>query len=169
MMTNEQQRIAHLEKLADDAEKTLAFLQSRVDTLTAERDQLIQKNTALVAENVGLKSAFYPSDIPSEWTDIFGDTAKIEHDSAGDNEFHLISWSWVSNQEEVIKAILLAVSNSIKNPATDAATAAIRAEGVEMLRDSIRELERGIEDTLDLYHYCSDFAHQLRESKGAQK
>ena len=51
IVTNEQQRIAHPEKLADDAGKTLAFLQSRVDTLTAERDQLIQKNTALMAEN----------------------------------------------------------------------------------------------------------------------
>ena len=57
IVTNEQQRIAYLEKLADDAGKTLAFLQSRVDTLTEERDQFIQKITALVAENEGLKSA----------------------------------------------------------------------------------------------------------------
>lgn len=46
-----QQRISHLEKLADDAGKTLAFLQSRVDTLTAERDQLIEKNGKLTADN----------------------------------------------------------------------------------------------------------------------
>lgn len=44
-------RISHLEKLADDAGKTLTFQQSRIDTLTAERDQLIEKNNRLVAEN----------------------------------------------------------------------------------------------------------------------
>lgn len=49
-------RISHLEKLADDAEKTLAFEKSRVELLTAERDQLIEKNNKLVAENVGLKA-----------------------------------------------------------------------------------------------------------------
>ena len=26
----------------------------------------------LAAENVALKAAFHPSDIPSEWTDVFG-------------------------------------------------------------------------------------------------
>lgn len=47
-----QQRISHLEKLwAADADRKLAFLQSRVDTLTAERDQLIEKNNKLTADN----------------------------------------------------------------------------------------------------------------------
>lgn len=54
----------------------------------------------------------------------------------------------------------------LETHATDAAIAALRAEGVEMLRDSLSEIERGVEDTLDLWHYCSDFARQLRESKG---
>jgi hypothetical protein len=70
----------------------------------------------LAAENVALKAAFHPSDIPSEWTDVFGDTAVIEHDAAGDNQGHSISWSWVDNQEEVIKSVLLAVDKGIETP-----------------------------------------------------
>ena len=85
----------------------------------------------LAAENVGLKAAFHPSDIPSEWTDVFGDTAVIEHDAAGDNQGHSISWSWVDNQEEVIKSVLLAVNKGIETPATDRIVAGIKADGVE--------------------------------------
>lgn len=51
-------------------------------------------------------------------------------------------------------------------PATDAFLAEVRAQGVEMLRDSIAELGGSIEDTIDLHHYCSDFAAQIR--KGVQ-
>ena len=54
-----------------------------------------------------------------------------------------------------------------ETPTTDAARAALRAEVVEMLKDLLSEIERGVEDTIDLRHYCSDFARQLRESKGA--
>ncbi|WP_338843868.1 hypothetical protein [Citrobacter europaeus] len=53
----------------------------------------------------------------------------------------------------------------IVTPATDAFLAEVRAQGVEMLRDSIAEVGGSIEDTIDLHHYCSDFADQLR--KGA--
>ncbi|HCI6175134.1 TPA: hypothetical protein NPO38_000609 [Klebsiella quasipneumoniae subsp. quasipneumoniae] len=84
----------------------------------------------LAAENVALKAAFHPSDIPSEWTDVFGDTAVIEHDAAGDNQGHSISWSWVDNQEEVIKSVLLAVDKGIETPATDRIVAGIKADGV---------------------------------------
>ncbi|HGP0980318.1 TPA: hypothetical protein ACLFZF_002293 [Klebsiella aerogenes] len=83
----------------------------------------------LAAENVGMKAAFHPSDIPSEWTDVFGDTAVIEHDAAGDNQGHSISWSWVNNQEEVIKSVLLAVDKGIESPATDRIVAGIKADG----------------------------------------
>lgn len=86
---------------------------------------------ALAAENAGLKAALHPSDIPSELTDAFGDTAVIEHDATGDNQGHSVSWSWVGNQEEVIKSVLLAVDGSIKTPATDAFLAEVRAQGVE--------------------------------------
>lgn len=82
----------------------------------------------LAAENVALKAAFHPSDIPSEWTDVFGDTAVIEHDAAGDNQGHSISWSWVDNQEEVIKSVLLAVDKGIETPATDRIVAWIKAD-----------------------------------------
>ncbi|MDT9789539.1 hypothetical protein [Klebsiella pneumoniae] len=85
----------------------------------------------LAAENVALKAAFHPSDIPSEWTDVFGDTAVIEHDAAGDNQGHSISWSWVDNQEEVIKSVLLAVDKGIETPATDRIVAEAEARGVE--------------------------------------
>ncbi|WP_428984548.1 hypothetical protein [Raoultella lignicola] len=87
--------------------------------------------TQLAAENVALKAAFHPSDIPSEWTDVFGDTAVIEHDAAGDNQGHSISWSWVDNQEEVIKSVLLAVDKGIKTPATDRILAEAEARGIE--------------------------------------
>ncbi|HHL3555840.1 hypothetical protein [Klebsiella pneumoniae] len=85
----------------------------------------------LAAENVALKAAFHPSDIPSEWTDVFGDTAVIEHDAAGDNQGHSISWSWVDNQEEVIKSVLIAVDKGIETPATDRIVAEAEARGVE--------------------------------------
>ena len=86
---------------------------------------------ALAAENAGLKAALHPSDIPSELTDAFGDTAVIEHDSTGDNQGHSVSWSWVGNQEEVIKSVLLAVDKGIDTPATDAFLAEVRASALE--------------------------------------
>lgn len=91
----------------------------------------------LAAENVALKAAFHPSDIPSEWTDVFGDTAVIEHDAAGDNQGHSISWSWVDNQEEVIKSVLLAVDKGIETPTTDRIVAGIKADGVDIIRSAL--------------------------------
>lgn len=124
----------------------------------------------LAAENVGLKAAFHPSDIPSEWTDVFGDTAVIEHDAAGDNQGHSISWSWVDNQEEVIKSVLLAVDKGIETPATDRIVAEAEARGVEKFAAKLRipgddqffdALAKGVAIAAD------DFAQQLRE--GADK
>nr|WP_311201896.1 hypothetical protein [Raoultella ornithinolytica] len=85
----------------------------------------------LAAENVGLKAALHPADIPSEWTDAFGDTAVIEHDATGDNQGHSVCWSWVGNQEEVIKSVLRAVDNGVKTPATDRIVAEAEARGIE--------------------------------------
>ncbi|MEH8663453.1 hypothetical protein RAG66_16675 [Klebsiella quasipneumoniae subsp. similipneumoniae] len=127
----------------------------------------------LAAENVALKAAFHPSDIPSEWTDVFGDTAVIEHDAAGDNQGHSISWSWVDNQEEVIKSVLLAVDKSIETPATDRIVAGIKADGVEMFVEKCREkskqaISSDIRDNWWLSsEHADDFAKQLRE--GADK
>lgn len=38
----------------------------------------------------------------------------------------------------------------------------IRAQGVEALRDSISDIDNGIENTIDLHHYCTDFAVRIR-------
>lgn len=105
--------------------------------------RLAKAYVQLAAENVALKAAFHPSDIPSEWTDVFGDTAVIEHDAAGDNQGHSISWSWVDNQEEVIKSVLIAVDKGIETPATDSIVAGIKAdEEKEVLNDLLRHLDK---------------------------
>lgn len=103
-----------------------------ISDLATQLDVQLSRGNALAAENAGLKAALHPSDIPSELTDAFGDTAVIEHDSTGDNQGHSVSWSWVGNQEEVIKSVLLAVDKGIETPATDAFLAEVRAQGVEM-------------------------------------
>lgn len=129
---------------------------------------------ALAAENAGLKAALRPSDIPSEWTDAFGDTAVIEHDSTGDNQGHSVSWSWVGNQEEVIKSVLLAVDNGIETPATDAFLAEVRAQGVERLANAwyaiANETDQGISisDSSRLKYRqraddAADFANEIRQ------
>lgn len=93
--------------------------------------ELAKAYQQLAAENVGLKAALHPADIPSEWTDVFGDTAVIEHDAAGDNQGHSVCWSWVGNQEEVIKSVLRAVDSGVKTPATDRIVAAQRSAFVD--------------------------------------
>ncbi|PLO64602.1 hypothetical protein CWN49_25050 [Klebsiella michiganensis] len=117
----------------------------------------------LAAENVALKAAFHPSDIPSEWTDVFGDTAVIEHDAAGDNQGHSISWSWVDNQEEVIKSVLLAVDKGIETPATDRIVAEAEARGVDKFAKKLESRGRH----QDYVAIANAFAKQLRE--GADK
>ena len=125
----------------------------------------------LAAENVAMKAAFHPSDIPSEWTDVFGDTAVIEHDAAGDNQGHSISWSWVDNQEEVIKSVLLAVDKGIETPATDRIVAGIKADGVEMF--ALMFAEEAIKDNnittgwkARASRAASEYAELLREGAG---
>ncbi|MDU4360442.1 MAG: hypothetical protein E7I53_18145 [Enterobacter hormaechei] len=112
-----------LERYGRQADITIENLQMQVEKLAAE--------------NAGLKAALRPSDIPSEWTDAFGDTAVIEHDSTGDNQGHSVSWSWVGNQEEVIKSVLLAVDKGIETPATDAFLAEVRAQESKRVYESI--------------------------------
>lgn len=111
----------------------------------------------LAAENAGLKAALRPSDIPSELTDAFGDTAVIEHDSTGDNQGHSVSWSWVGNQEEVIKSVLLAVDKCIETPATDAFLDEVKREATEPLEKEIESLKKqllmSVGDIRDLIDY----------------
>ncbi|HBY9649639.1 TPA: hypothetical protein MJA37_00235 [Klebsiella pneumoniae] len=123
----------------------------------------------LAVENVALKAAFHPSDIQSEWTDVFGDTAVIEHDAAGDNQGHSISWSWVDNQEEVIKSVLLAVDKGIETPATDRIVAGIKADGVEEFAAYCGEENSVFVEAKAYYRSLPDAAYEfcsmLRENK----
>lgn len=135
IMTNEQQRIVHLEKLADDAGKTLAFLQSRVDTLTAERDQLIQKNTALVSENVWM-DAFVDALLSIAWQGGSADGAEIQELALKHGLLRQEVYS-ADEHESLVKGPCNfedgdSVYFRVKTPATDAAIAAIRAEGVDL-------------------------------------
>lgn len=129
------------------------------------RNKLVESESrcaALAAENAGLKAALRPSDIPSEWTDAFGDTAVIEHDSTGDNQWHSVSWSWVGNQEEVIKSVLLAVDKGIETPATDAFLAEVRAQGkIEGAESALQIVFAG-----GSVQACREYISQLR--KGVQ-
>ena len=171
-MTNEQQRIAHLEKLADDAGETLAFLQSRVDTLTEERDKLIQKNTALVAENAGLRNSslfvmqdgqppyeFYRNEwfiarlkngsfavlkaLPEEWSYDYKTVDETHY-----TKDWVVGWMQTPDTE---------YRPNVKTPATDAAIAAIRADGVEMFAKYIALYNSNSEK------HAITFAAQLRQ------
>ncbi|HGH4644756.1 TPA: hypothetical protein ACJIWE_001916 [Enterobacter roggenkampii] len=124
---------------------------------------------ALAAENAGLKAALRPSDIPSEWTDAFGDTAVIEHDATGDNQGHSVSWSWVGNQEEVIKSVLLAVDKSIETTATDTYVAEVRAQGVEMFADHLSGMNISASETSVREALMPDNSLEIWAKLGAQE
>ena len=109
-----------------------------------------------LAEEISRRDEIFVPVYPDEntmnrMTDVFHDTAKIHCDE--DSIF-------VDNAELVITAI---INHYIKSD--DAFLAEVRAQGVEMLIDSLAEVGGSIEDTIDLHHYCSDFSAQLR--KGA--
>ncbi|HFE4602692.1 TPA: hypothetical protein ACF26J_004458 [Klebsiella quasipneumoniae subsp. similipneumoniae] len=146
----------------------IASLESAGDLSIREQKflKLAKAYHQLAAENVALKAAFHPSDIPSEWTDVFGDTAVIEHDAAGDNQGHSISWSWVDNQEEVIKSVLLAVDKGIETPATDRIVAGIKADGVEeFISSTVHKIfdESGAVSALAYLSLANSHVKQLRE------
>lgn len=106
--------------------------------------ELTEQRDALIAENATLREAAEFAIAPDMWEELGGNVLRYQYQE------------WYADK---LKAAL-------SSPATDAARASLRAEGVEMLRDSLSEIEIGVEDTIDLRHYCSDFARQLRESKG---
>lgn len=146
----------------------IAALESAGELSIREQEflKLAKAYQQLAAENVALKAAFHPSDIPSEWTDVFGDTAVIEHDAAGDNQGHSISWSWVDNQEEVIKSVLLAVDKGIETPATDRIVAGIKADGVEeFVSNTVHKIfdESGAVSALAYLSLANSHVKQLRE------
>lgn len=109
-------------------------------------EELETRCAELAAENAGLKAV-----IAENWNmrDVLRQLV-----SARPGVVYFNKWEQV-----ILKALN-------ETPATDAIIAEVRAQGVEMLRDSIAEIEGGIEDTIDLHHYCSDFAAEVR--KGVQ-
>ncbi|HEC2546622.1 TPA: hypothetical protein R2K56_003805 [Raoultella ornithinolytica] len=123
----------------------------------------------LAAENVGLKAAFSPEEIPAEAVDAFMDTAVMEHDWNDTSE-----WSWVENETEVIRAVLDALKP--ETPATDRIYAGIKADGVDEFAESQKEYVRQNRNEMDQMlraAYAGSavdaerFAKQLRE--GADK
>ncbi|VTN05145.1 Uncharacterised protein [Raoultella ornithinolytica] len=128
-----------------------AVLVSEVEKLRTEREQL-------AAENVGLKAAFSPEEIPAEAVDAFMDTAVMDHDWNDTSE-----WSWVENETEVIRAVLDALKP--ETPATDRIVAGIKADGVEM---AIKEFfSANTIEASSMKNVLQSFAQQLRE--GADK
>lgn len=106
---------------------------------------------ALAAENAGLKAAALDEiEVINR-----GGQAYCVKDGMSVNPIYARGWN-----DYRAKAL------SVETPATDAFLAEVRAQGVDMLRDSIADLESSIEDTIDLHHYCSDFAAEVR--KGVQ-
>ena len=92
---------------------------------------LREKVRQLAAENVGLKAAFSPEEIPAEAVDAFMDTAVMDHDWNDTSK-----WSWVENETEVIRAVLDALKP--ETPATDRIVAGIKADGVEEFAEKLR-------------------------------
>ncbi|WP_052952183.1 hypothetical protein [Enterobacter genomosp. O] len=157
-------QLEELYQVAIENELKLAESQREFRAADATIENLQMQVDKLAAENAGLKAALRPSDIPSEWTDAFGDTAVIEHDATGDNQGHSVAWSWVGNQEEVIKSVLLAVDKGIETPATDAFMAEVRAQGAD---ECVRQLVISDgDDFSDAPNICAMVAYQLR--KGVQ-
>ncbi|MEN3753749.1 hypothetical protein ABC733_17270 [Mangrovibacter sp. SLW1] len=126
---NDIQRIAHLGKLVDDAGKTLAFLQSRVDTLTAERDQLIEKNNKLVAENVALKAK--GREVLKEASYVYSHYNRMVEHLDGE----IIDGQTLHELQEVIE---------LETPVTDAAIADIRAEAKSEALDEMAKTYRDL-------------------------
>lgn len=93
--------------------------------------ELARAYQQLAAENVGLKAAFSPEEIPAEAVDAFMDTAVMDHDWNDTSE-----WSWVENETEVIRAVLDALKP--ETPATDRIVAGIKADGVEEMASVCR-------------------------------
>ena len=103
-------------------------LESAGDLSIKERKylELAKAYVQLAAENVELKAAFSPEEIPAEAVDAFMDTAVMDHDWNDTSE-----WSWVENETEVIRAVLDALKP--ETPATDRIYAGAEARGIEKL------------------------------------
>lgn len=149
-----------------DLAKEFRICSASLDAAIKTGNMLADQNVQLAAENVGLKAAFSPEEIPAEAVDAFMDTAVMDHDWNDTSE-----WSWVENETEVIRAVLDALKP--ETPATDRIYAGIKADGVEEFVEKCREkskqaISSDIRDNWWLAgEHADDFAKQLRE--GADK
>ncbi|WP_049266885.1 hypothetical protein [Raoultella planticola] len=116
--------------------------------------ELAKAYVQLAAENVGLKAAFSPEEIPAEAVDAFMDTAVMDHDWNDTSE-----WSWVENETEVIRAVLDALKP--ETPATDRIVAGIKADGVEMAIKGF--FSANTIEASSMKNVLQSFAAQLRE------
>jgi len=104
-------------------------LATRLDCALAALRQKAKRCDALAGESVSLKAAFNPATIPVEAVEVLGEVAKFDHDS---NECG--SWTWVDNEDEVIRAVLEVLREQNETPATVAWQRELRqkawAEGI---------------------------------------
>lgn len=177
---------------------TIEELQAQVKQLASERD-------AVVAENAALKDgATYFAYSPEYGFDYFKDkqsaidTAQGEIDAYREDaedgwseDVQRVSWGGVIQQAQGFDAQGLHTSDSqhkyqtcdyrlvdaIATPATDAAIASLRAEGLEMLAAiASNECKRyksindrsGLRKWKSIVILCSDFAAQLRRKSEVQ-
>lgn len=147
----------------------IASLESAGELSIKERKylELAKAYQQLTAENVGLKAAFSPEEIPAEAVDAFMDTAVMDHDWNDTSE-----WSWVENETEVIRAVLDALKP--ETPTTDRIYAGIKADGVEEFIGRLQQhVDEGdfVDDEVAVIVGAIDcgkeFCEQLRE--GADK
>lgn len=171
-MESVKQRIARIENLnargvgirLQQQQFELACLRELV-AVTEKVRSVTEQRDALVVENAVLKAVFNPVDIPEDAVEALTETAIMDHDWDDTG-----AWSWVENDTDVIRAVLEALKP--ETPATDAARASLRAEGVEMFAKKCSEKSKQAisSDTRDNWWLCGehadDFARQLRESKG---
>lgn len=115
---------------------------------------LQQKLDAMAAENAALKKILTPPEIPEEAITAFENTIEFDHDFKEGN-----SWTWVDNETEVIRAVLAAMSLP-ETPATDDYLNSVRAEGVDMVADSL--IENGVCTSSHTVGYFKQFAAHLR-------
>lgn len=86
-------------------------------------NQLAAERDAVVSENVALKAAFNPEEIPDGAVDAFTDTVAIDSDWDESG-----SWSYVDNEQEVIRAVLGVLAKP-ETPATSAILAPCAKRG----------------------------------------
>ncbi|EOD8411247.1 hypothetical protein QL189_08980 [Cronobacter turicensis] len=125
-----------------DIAKMIVRLADKLDVTTLELREKTKQCEQLAAENAALKS----------WAE-----KRAKSDDALEQERY--STLKIDYRQRML--------SNIQTPATDAFIAELRAEGVEALRDSITQIEARPEDTIDLHHYCTDFAAQLRQGGAA--